>query len=618
MKIKSILTAITLGALCAIKASAVVPLGAGFTYQGKLNDAGAPANGNYDMIFNLYDAPTNGNVLGSFSIFGAVPVSNGLFTLELNSYGEFGPSAFNGQARWLQMGVRTNNNNALNPWIYLNPRQPLDPTPQAMFALNASNSVNASFAANASFASSVADGSITSSKLAPGAVQAGNLAPGAVAWSSLAGIPAGFADGVDNDTTYAAGLGLTLSGAQFNVNFAGTGSANSAARSDHQHFGALWGGSTQYGNGLSVTNGAPNSAGLYGQQGTGSGFPYIFGNTAGVWGESSQGSGVHGASGYNTGSGVVGFGVATNGANRGVSGTTFSTIGTGVYGNAATASGANFGVQGVTASTAGTGVSGMATAASGATVGVSGKSDSSQGIGVSGRATTLSGATCGVFGQSDSSLGVGVFGKTPFASGTNYGVVGQSDSYWGAGVYGHAAATGGANSGVMGQSDSVSGVGVLAKNTNGVAFKAAGTGIIQSDADSWVWIPGAAAFGGGGYYGATLDINSYTWADFPLTIPTMLYGQRTVLKSIEVCYSCEDGSKGYIEGTALWDDTLPANTYFYQDSTHRTSNTGTSYTIPLNYTFSNSSGFLLLGLTVHGVNNGSVWIRGLKLRFGHT
>src|SRR5262249_31708040 len=139
----------------------------------------------------------------------------------------------------------------------------------------------------------VADGSITSSK----------LAPGAVAWSSIAGIPAGFADGIDNGTNYAAGPGLTLSGAnnQFSVNFAGTGAAPTAARSDHNHFGAVWGGNVSYGLGLSVSNAAANGAGLYGQQGTGSGFPYIFGNTAGVWGESSQGSGVYGASGYTNG-----------------------------------------------------------------------------------------------------------------------------------------------------------------------------------------------------------------------------------------------------------------------------------------------------------------------------
>jgi hypothetical protein len=117
MKSKSIAFGLLLTLLCAGESHATVPLGAGFTYQGRLNDNGAPANGNYDMIFNLYDAPTNGSVLGSFSIFGAVPVTNGLFNVELNAYGEFGPNAFNGQSRWLQIGVRTNNNNAMNPWI---------------------------------------------------------------------------------------------------------------------------------------------------------------------------------------------------------------------------------------------------------------------------------------------------------------------------------------------------------------------------------------------------------------------------------------------------------------------------------------------------------------------
>jgi hypothetical protein len=52
-------------------------------------------------------------------------------------------------------------------------------------------------------------------------------------WGTLPGIPAGFADGVDNDTTYTAGTGLTLAGTTFAVNFAGTGVANTAARSDH-------------------------------------------------------------------------------------------------------------------------------------------------------------------------------------------------------------------------------------------------------------------------------------------------------------------------------------------------------------------------------------------------
>jgi hypothetical protein len=351
MRIKAFTCAAMLAALGTVEIFATPPPSSAFTYQGRLNDGGAPANGNYDMIFNLYDAPTNGNVLGSYSIFSAVPVGDGLFTLELNSNGEFGPNAFNGQARWLQIGVRTNNNNAANPWVYLNPRQALDPTPQAMFAMNAGNAMNASFAAN------VADGSISSAKLAPGAVQAGNLAPGAVAWSSIAGIPAGFADGVDNNTTYAAGPGLALSGTnnQLSVNFAGTGAANTAARSDHTHFGANWGGTTAFGVGLSVTNGAANGAGLYGQQGTGSGFPYVFGNNAGVWGEASQGSGVYGAS-------------ATF---RGVQGISLGTQGSGVYGTALSSTGTNYGVYGESASADGVGVLAKGSGSSGTALRVS-------------------------------------------------------------------------------------------------------------------------------------------------------------------------------------------------------------------------------------------------------
>ncbi len=87
-------------------------------------------------------------------------------------------------------------------------------------------------------------------------------------WARLAGVPSGFADGVDNDsfagiscpdgqtivrsgatwtcstvgdiTRVIAGTGLSGGGTSgdvtLNVNFAGSGSANTAARSDHQHF----------------------------------------------------------------------------------------------------------------------------------------------------------------------------------------------------------------------------------------------------------------------------------------------------------------------------------------------------------------------------------------------
>src|SRR5262249_43219468 len=40
-------------------------LGSAFTYQGRLTDSGAPATGNYDFQFKLYDSGSGGNLVGS-------------------------------------------------------------------------------------------------------------------------------------------------------------------------------------------------------------------------------------------------------------------------------------------------------------------------------------------------------------------------------------------------------------------------------------------------------------------------------------------------------------------------------------------------------------------------
>ncbi len=101
-----------------------------FTYQGRLNDSGQPANGsNYGMVFYLYDAPVNGNPLGNLGI-SSVTVSNGLFTVPLN----FG-NVFDGNQRWLEIAVQKNG----GTFTTLAPRQPITPTPYAMFANTASN-----------------------------------------------------------------------------------------------------------------------------------------------------------------------------------------------------------------------------------------------------------------------------------------------------------------------------------------------------------------------------------------------------------------------------------------------------------------------------------------------
>ena len=68
------------------------PIGSSFTYQGRLDDGGSPANGLYDFKFVLYDAPTGGAKIAETEL-GDVAVSEGLFAVEL----DFGASAFNGE-----------------------------------------------------------------------------------------------------------------------------------------------------------------------------------------------------------------------------------------------------------------------------------------------------------------------------------------------------------------------------------------------------------------------------------------------------------------------------------------------------------------------------------------
>lgn len=106
--------------------SGAVPMGTAFTYQGHLTTAGAPANGRYDLLFTLQDSLTAGNQIGSVVSSVGTPVSNGDFTVAV----DFG-AAFNGDARWLEISVRTNGTGS---YATLSPRQPLSPAPYAVEA----------------------------------------------------------------------------------------------------------------------------------------------------------------------------------------------------------------------------------------------------------------------------------------------------------------------------------------------------------------------------------------------------------------------------------------------------------------------------------------------------
>ena len=104
------------------------PLGAGFTYQGRLNVGTNAANALYEMQFSLYDAATNGNLVGGPFEVAPVSVSNGLFTVTL----DFGSVVFDGNARWLEVTLTLYGSDMV-PTILL-PRQAITAAPYALAA----------------------------------------------------------------------------------------------------------------------------------------------------------------------------------------------------------------------------------------------------------------------------------------------------------------------------------------------------------------------------------------------------------------------------------------------------------------------------------------------------
>ena len=141
-------------------------VGAAFTYQGRLTLNGQPVSGACDLAFRLYDQAADGSLVGQ-PITITAEVADGFFTAGL----DFGSAAFSGdQARWIEVAVQCPGDTAFATL----PRQALTADP---YAFNA------------------------------------QVAP----WSGLQGVPAGWADNVDNDTLYAAGEGLKLQGTTFSV-----------------------------------------------------------------------------------------------------------------------------------------------------------------------------------------------------------------------------------------------------------------------------------------------------------------------------------------------------------------------------------------------------------------
>ena len=74
--------------------------GPAFTYQGRLNSSGDPANGSYDLTIALFSVGSGSGPVGSTQTNPATAVSNGLFTVALDF-----DANFPGADRWLEIGT---------------------------------------------------------------------------------------------------------------------------------------------------------------------------------------------------------------------------------------------------------------------------------------------------------------------------------------------------------------------------------------------------------------------------------------------------------------------------------------------------------------------------------
>src|SRR5262245_27021364 len=203
----------------ALLAGAAAAQSTALTYQGRLRNGGAPANGLHDFRFRLFDAATGGAQIGATLCVDNLLVTDGLFTAAIDFGQQF---ATTGQ-RYLEVEVRADTGlNCANTtgFVLLAPRQLLTAAPLASHA-------------KAAFTLDAADGSPAGAVFVDdnGRVGIGTQTPGAVISNSMLDVigghvavsnnfgffsmnAAGNNIGAGVDTTPADGLGLFVNGAE--------------------------------------------------------------------------------------------------------------------------------------------------------------------------------------------------------------------------------------------------------------------------------------------------------------------------------------------------------------------------------------------------------------------
>lgn len=238
--------------------------------------------------------------------------------------------------------------------------------------------------------------------------------------------------------------------------------------------------------------------------------------------------------------------------------------------------------------------------------------------------------TWGVWGESDS--GLGIRGTTN----TGTGVHGYASATSGdpVAVYGRAQAPNGRAGEFSNTATSGEAVGLYASSDQGTAIMAAGTGKIKSAAKSYLWISGNALvknlssdttswdmLANGAAQVKSGGSTGVKYIYYPVTIPSVLYGQPVKLTKLTVYYKCQDGSKNYITATVLNRQTdADSAVTIINDPVDRGSNVAAFYTLNLtsNNVLSADQGGLGLYLSLNFSDNTNyIQIGGIRLELEH-
>jgi hypothetical protein len=390
-----------------------------FTYQGQLSAEGELADGSFDLRFALYDTAAGGAQIGTNQTVSAVPVSDGIFTVQL----DFGVTAFPGANRFVEIAVRPAGTGS---YTTLAPRQQISSSPYAIRTLSA---------ATADALSNACVGCVTNNQIQS---VSGGKVMGAIPASS---IPGGSPSYIQNTTAPQSGASFNVGGSGRVANLLSAGTVAIGTATPAAGLALDVAGLTRLspgGSGGLVQIGTPNSeTGLSFIGPTNRADLRFNGAILGL--VNHVGSGPPGATsglsldtdgrvGIGIGAPAIGRlhvvstqtmpGIYAESGNRAIWGHSTGSS-RGVFGDSVSGEG----VHGE--STSGTGVAGVTQAASVDNPGVFGGAAGAGSVGVRGDGAT------GVFGRATITHGVGVTGRSVFAGTGVYGTSAEGPGIWG-------------------------------------------------------------------------------------------------------------------------------------------------------------------------------------------